>query len=96
MFPLGFGLNQNTRWLCGRSLVRSADKQNVQFQPLRRKHRVTRESFFTASPFETLFSLQDDTTHTTTHALWYLYPSLEFDPTTTGAEQAVIIVISTC
>lgn len=26
----------------------------------------------------------------------YLYPSLEFDPTTTEAEQPVIIVISTC
>lgn len=47
-----------------------ADKQNVQFQPrppLRRKRCVTAESI-----------PQDDTTHTLLG--WYLYPSLEFDP----------------
>lgn len=33
LFLTGFGLNQNIQRLCGRSAVRSADKQNVQFQP---------------------------------------------------------------
>lgn len=100
MFLLGFSLNQNIHWLCGRSLVRSAEKQNVQFQPWPSQEEALcdERAFYFESIRACVFSTGWYHPHDYTCSLveWYLYPSLEFDPTTTEADQAVMIVISTC
>lgn len=99
-FLLGFSLNKNIHRLCGRSLVRSADKQNVQFQPWPSQEEALCDE--RAFNFESIRACSFSTgwyhPHDYTCSLveWYLYPSLEFDPTTTEADQAVMIVINTC
>lgn len=99
-FLLGFSLNQNIRWLCRRSLVPTADKQNVQFQPWSSQEEALCDegAFYFGSIRACAFSTWWHHPHNYTRSLVerYLYPSLEFDPTTTEADEAVMIVISTC
>lgn len=90
VFLLGFSLNQNSDRLCGRS-------QNIQFQVLSGGSAVRRELSTSRSIRGWAFSTGYHPHHYTCSLDQSdLYPSLEFDPTTTEAEQPVIIVISTC
>ena len=99
-FLLGFSLNKNIHHLWGCSLVRSADKQNVQFQPWPSQEEALCDE--RAFNFESIRACSFSTgwyhPHNYTCSLveWYLYPFLGFDPTTSEADQAVMIVINTC